>query len=419
MSRVITADIEKPRPGWIRRTLDGWYETGRGENRIAAMEGLRGLAIVLVFMCHFQMVILARLADVFQSRLAVTCAEIGGTGVDLFFLLSGMLIYRASMRPRVHYGRFMMRRIQRVYPTFLAVFVFYLVLSLVFHVGEHYKGNGLVDQLRYTVANLLFLPGVLDMPPIISAAWSLSYEFSFYLLIPILVRLLRLTAWGRVHRVAFWAALIIGYLAFVLLRPNFFPHYQAQDSSYVRFTLFLAGMIVEEVLSTHRGLKLLSVRTQAGLLVCAGIALGALIFSEIHTVKTLAHGSASHAGVRAILVLILYTAISFATLQPRGILQHLFNHVTLRWTGNISYSFYLIHGFTLNVLAVVVAHLPWAKSHPTLAAPLLLILAFAGSFAAATVLFLAIEKPFSLTHPKPIQDNQRPAAALETVESTS
>ncbi|SEC61037.1 acyltransferase family protein [Terriglobus roseus] len=416
---MTTADINTAGRGRTRRTLDGWYETGRGENRIAAMEGLRGLAIVLVFICHFQMVILSRLADVFQSRLAVTCAELGGTGVDLFFLLSGMLIYRASMRPRVHYGRFMMRRIQRVYPAFLAVFVFYLVLSLVFHMGEHYKGNGLLDQFRYTVANLLFLPGVLDMPPVISAAWSLSYEFSFYLLIPILVRLLRLTSWGRFHRVAFWAALIIGYIAFVLLRPNFFPHYHAQDSSYVRFTLFLAGMIVEEVLSTHRGLKLLSVRVQAALLLCAGIALGVLIYSEIHTVKTLAHGSPTHAGIRAILVLVLYTAISFATLQPRGILQNLFNHVTLRWTGNISYSFYLIHGFTLNVFAVVVAHLPWAKAHPTVAAPFLLVLAFAGSFAAATVLFLAIEKPFSLSHPKPVQDKLRPAAGLGTAESAS
>ena len=57
------------------------------------MEGLRGLAILLVFLCHYKIVILDRLSPAFSSAFFETTVQIGGTGVDLFFLLSGMLIY--------------------------------------------------------------------------------------------------------------------------------------------------------------------------------------------------------------------------------------------------------------------------------------------------------------------------------------
>ena len=395
------------------QVLGGWYETGRGENRVLAMEGLRGLAILLVFFCHFQMVILSRVAEVYQSRMATMCAEIGGTGVDLFFLLSGMLIYRAAMRPGVRYSRFLLRRVQRIYPTFLAVLAFYLVLSVGFHFGEHYKAIGALAQLRYIGANLLLLPGILDIPPVISAAWSLSYEFAFYLTLPILVRVFRMSSWGRTHRTLFWALIICGYLAFAASNPIRFPHYQFQDGSFVRFTLFLAGMILEEVLHAERGLRFLSPLMQRLLLLLAISALCGLIVSELHTVQTLAHHSLHHAVLRAVLVLIMYSVLSCLTLQPRGILATFFSHHSLRWTGNISYSFYLIHGFVLNVVAVAVAHVSWAKHHPATAAPILLILALLSTFVTATVLFLLVEKPLSLSAPKPrTMPHSEPLVAL-------
>lgn len=379
------------------RVLSGWYETSRGEQRVVAMEGLRGLAILLVFLCHFQMVVLAHLAEAFHSRLAVAGAELGGTGVDLFFLLSGMLIYRAAMRPNVHYLRFLSRRVQRIYPTFLAVLGFYLVLSMGLHVGEHYQTTGAADRLRYIAANLLLLPGIVDLPPVISAAWSLSYEFAFYLSIPVLVRLLHLRRWTRAHRLLFWSSLIVVYLAFALTHPQIFPQRRFQDATFVRFTLFLSGMIAEEVLETERGLRFLSTRMQMALLGAAGVAFGLLLRSEIRTVSTLAHRSVEHAVLRACLVLVIYLALTLATLQPKGILARLFSHTPLRWTGNASYSFYLIHGFVLNLVAALLPHLAWVRRHPFASAPMLFVVALASTAATATVLFLAVEKPFSLS----------------------
>ncbi len=380
--------------------LQGWYENVGGQNRMLAMEGLRGLAILLVFLCHFQMVILAKLG-VFQGEVAASVAEIGGTGVDLFFLLSGMLIYRAAMRPGLHYGRFLLRRIQRIYPTFLVVLTFYLVLSLVFHIGEHYQAVDLSHRLRYIGANLLLLPGIVDMPPVISAAWSLSYEFSFYLTLPILVRVFRMTDWGRAHRTFFWLAITIGYLIFAFMNPNHLlgpSHFQ--DRSFVRFSLFLSGMMLQEILQTQRGRQLLSHQFQYCLFGIAAVALASFAISELHTVHTASHHSVAHAVTRACLVLVLYSAISLMTLQPKGLLEQLFSYSPLRWVGNISYSFYLIHGFTLNVTATLFGHLSWSRHHPVASGVLLLFPTFLLTFSVATAVYLAVERPYSLSRKK-------------------
>src|SRR6266851_4703851 len=65
------------------------YETESGASRIVPMEGVRGWAVLLVFFVHFH------------------------------GAFHGYLIYGAVVRPRFNYARFMRRRVQRLYPTFL------------------------------------------------------------------------------------------------------------------------------------------------------------------------------------------------------------------------------------------------------------------------------------------------------------
>jgi exopolysaccharide production protein ExoZ len=376
--------------------LQRWYETDSSEKRILSMEGLRGLAITLVFICHFQIVVLERLSSSFHSKFYLVVAQLGGTGVDLFFLLSGMLIYRAAMKPGLHYGRFLLRRVQRIYPTFIVVLILYMVFSMFLHIGEHYRVAGFKSETAYLLENVFLLPGIVDLPPVISAAWSLSYEFIFYLTIPILVRVLVLRRWSRDQRATFWAVLILSYLGLVWMKPGLLPRYQYQDGSFVRFTLFLAGMIIEEALISDRVQRMLESKVQWGLLLISGAAAAALFVSEWRTVGTAGHDSKEHAVVRAFLVLIIYVGLALTALNANGLLTRLFNRALARWTGNISYSFYLIHGFTLNVLGAVIVHLAWVRQHASVAVAPLFALACMSTFAAATLLFLSVEKPYSL-----------------------
>jgi len=379
-----------------KHKLGNWYETDLGPSRILPMEGLRGLAIGLVFLCHFQIVILSRLSESFNSRFFLVMAQIGGTGVDLFFVLSGMLIYRAALKPGLKYGKFLRRRVVRIFPTFVVVLALYVVVLEVTHSGAHYHVVGFWANSLYILENLFLLPGVFNIPAIISAAWSLSYEFAFYLVIPILVVLLRARLWSGKSRALFWTALIPAYLLLVHSFPGWFPWSEHFDGSYVRFTLFLAGMAVEELLTSNRPERYLTRPVEWLLLIPAVLAFGALILSESLTVGLPIHDSPQHSSLRAALVVITYTCLVLLSLRSGSLLSRFFSNTPLRWTGNISYSLYLIHGFVLNGIALVVEHLSWIKTNPRLATPLLFVVSAAATFATTTILFLAIEKPISL-----------------------
>ena len=82
--------------------------------RISSMEGVRGLAVelVLVFFVHYHQLLSACLSEgTWQFQLSYFLGQIGHTGVDLFFLLSGYLIYGAAIRPSLDIGKFWRRRV--------------------------------------------------------------------------------------------------------------------------------------------------------------------------------------------------------------------------------------------------------------------------------------------------------------------
>jgi peptidoglycan/LPS O-acetylase OafA/YrhL len=134
-----------------------------------ALDGLRGVAILLVFGKH-----------------AFDWPEEGGLGVDLFFVLSGFLITsllleERSRRGRVSLRQFYRRRSLRLFPALFAMLLAYLAVKAA-------EGD-LVTTLRplavavsYT-ANLALANGS-TMPGELRHLWSLAQEEQFYLLWP-------------------------------------------------------------------------------------------------------------------------------------------------------------------------------------------------------------------------------------------
>src|SRR5579872_6063211 len=121
----------------IRAKLSDWFEisSGHGSDRFASMEGLRGLAILLVFCAHYYDIIWRDLHahSATLSTLGDALIGAGGTGVDLFFVLSGFLIYGAVLKSTFNFRKFLARRARRIYPAFLAVFALYLAISPFLH----------------------------------------------------------------------------------------------------------------------------------------------------------------------------------------------------------------------------------------------------------------------------------------------
>jgi peptidoglycan/LPS O-acetylase OafA/YrhL len=350
------------------------------------MEGMRGLAVLLVFFVHFHGLFSPYLqthSPLFGASLFL--GTIGHAGVDLFFLLSGFLIYGIVIQQGGSVFRFLKRRVKRIYPAFLAVFLLYLALSAMFPAENKIHGS-VPAKLVYIAENVLLLPGVFNISPIITVAWSLSYEFLFYLLLPFIIIGLRLRSWSGNRRLVWWLAVWVGYLLLPLVVP----------AIPIRFAMFFAGMTLYEV-SIHPFFH--KRLTATGELFAALTFIASLIVLFFTTGSHAAQGMlgaplpTGSVGAAA-LSLGCFTLALFA-FQFDGIAKSVFSWTPIRWMGNISYSYYLIHGLTLKALARVLRTMfpPEADAFFFVA---LLFLSLATTWTTATILFVFVERKYSL-----------------------
>lgn len=352
------------------RGLRALFEVGHGGHRqIRSMEGLRGLAVFLVFLVHF-----VTLAEPWlQPGTLVWSAAghlraVGHAGVDLFFVLSGYLIYGTLIvkpRPLLPYA---LRRAQRIYPAFLAVLALYLILSWLFP-GESKLPSGVLATGAYLTANLLLLPGLFPIEPIITVAWSLSYEAFYYVAVPLVIGLLRLRRWPRSSRIVFFLVLAFTGLVWAHLGSG----------SHVRLVMFVAGILLFEALARES-------RAWPGWLGLLALALALTAFDQVPA------GPLRYAVLLLGFFLLCYSAFSGA-----GMTARVFCWTPLRWLGNMSYSYYLIHGLALKAGFMLLAKLlPTAHPWNGLAFSGMLMLMFGITLIPSTLLFALVERPYSL-----------------------
>jgi peptidoglycan/LPS O-acetylase OafA/YrhL len=184
------------------------YPQGQS-GHVPALDGIRGLAILMVMLYHLTLPPAAAL-----DRVWAGIASFGWAGVDLFFVLSGFLITGILFDAKggKHYFRnFYARRTLRIFPLYYAVMMVLLVIvpRLPFaHAARYAAASG--DQIWYWTYLSNFALGwrhewnlgSLDL------AWSLAIEEQFYLLWPAVVFLL-----GRRALIGICGAVIVAALA--------------------------------------------------------------------------------------------------------------------------------------------------------------------------------------------------------------
>lgn len=154
---------------------------------IPELDGLRGIAILLVLVSHFGY--FHPVGGLETVVLDITHA--GWTGVDLFFALSGFLITGIlldSKDERRYFRNFYIRRTLRIFPLYFTyLLVFFHVLVPVAH---HFKVWGNVvpkGEIWYWLYCTNFLY-VFDLgTQMLGPFWSLAVEEQFYLVWPLLV----------------------------------------------------------------------------------------------------------------------------------------------------------------------------------------------------------------------------------------
>lgn len=374
------------------------YEVSGGSSRLIPMEGMRGFAVFMVFFVHLHALFGIWLrSDPGLFDVSAALGNLGNVGVDLFFVLSGYLIYGALLRKSTPYLKFVKRRVERIYPTFLAVFGAYIALSLIFPDRSKIHGH-LIPVTLYVLENLLLLPGIFSIQPIITVAWSLSYEFFFYLSIPLIVQIGHIRSWRRPARVIFFVVLFAGYLLYAFWAPR----------SHARMLMFVAGIFLFELLDCGRVDAKLTRRGEL-------IALSAFIFSLVfvfiydthpawlYFLPRLQGGSNILPGVPTIQgpykVIVLGAGLLLLTLYSlcfRGFLARFFSWLPLRYLGNMSYSYYLVHGLTLQGVMLVASFVLPAEMRNVWTYFLIVPFAFGATLVSATLLFVLVEKPISL-----------------------
>ncbi len=155
-----------------------------------ALDGLRGLAVLLVLAYHCPRLLLPGVAQVQKA---------GDTGVDVFFVLSGFLITMLLLRDRHGTGAstqsllgyFYLKRVLRIFPLYyVAIGLYWLKV----HVSPDPLAAGLYsDFLPYL--STYMIDAALGWGnggfPAFGIAWSLGVEEKFYLLWPFVVLLLK------------------------------------------------------------------------------------------------------------------------------------------------------------------------------------------------------------------------------------
>lgn len=357
---------------WIKNTFEISHTN---QTTIRSMEGIRGLAVFLVFLVHYVSLINPWLLESSAtSRAAKYIHSIGNIGVDLFFVLSGYLIYGTLIKKHRPFKSYIFRRIQRIYPTFTVVLVIYIALSFVFPAeskipAEWKEGTVLIVQ------NYLLMPGLFNVTPIITVAWSLSYEFFYYLLIPVLITLLSMRLWNSRERVLFFASISLFFFGLFSIHGG--P---------VALLMFVPGILLHEAIESKFIKSLPPVGLPSLLLAIASVA----AINELD----------AHGWLRYVLLYVLFFIFCLECFQLSGFTNRMFCSPPLRWLGNMSYSYYLIHGLALKAVFAFLDKVYPPAQEDSLMFWLLLPPIFCLTLIPSTMLFIFVEKPYSLM-PKP------------------
>jgi peptidoglycan/LPS O-acetylase OafA/YrhL len=171
------------------------HASAAAEARDPRLDGLRGLAILLVMLYHTTHYGFAQTPP---AKALTIVPSVGWSGVDLFFVLSGFLITGILLTAKdgtTYYRAFYARRVLRIFPLYYATLAFFLLVvpqvELFSHVDYFWNPGASREQFWYW----LYLSNVQTAitgafhHQMLGITWSLAIEEHFYLFWPLVVRL--------------------------------------------------------------------------------------------------------------------------------------------------------------------------------------------------------------------------------------
>lgn len=354
---------------------------------IRSLTGLRGIAALLIAIYHFGA---ARIPSPAFPRFDLTGAYLA---VDAFFMLSGFVLaynYNGKFAARFStysYFDFLIRRVARIYPAYLAFLLLYLLKMVVNISGDN--PFRLYEPWDF-IGNILMINGWgISMRPIIGPSWSVSAEMACYFIFPFMLYLMSSPRW----RIIFTVPIIVAaLLALHHANIGVTGTLDIIDGSTLwpllrAFCGFLTGIMLFQIDARYHA----RLSPYMDIITMSALFAGALLW---------AFGGSDLLKFMVIALLVL----GLTQDSPLG--NRLFGNPPVHYLGEISYSLYLCHSLCIPIaLKIGVATMPFVGDLATytlcLTAYLVMILALAamaypileiGGKKAAMGLYVALQR---------------------------
>lgn len=281
----------------------------------------------------------------------------GGHGVDLFFVISGFIIFYATHGAGLTPAAFLRRRVERIVPLYFfvisAVTILAVTLPATFGTPDWFT-------LRHILKSLAFIAFTDGEMPVVYLGWSLEYEMYFYLAVALLM--------ARTRDV--WRNIVIIFSALVAV-----GRIPGVDTTLGNYRFFTDPMILEFVFGVIVGILFVHGRVSWPIQAAVACAIAALLVTD----------AADRAIVFGLPSACLVAAAAFAS---RKRIDPSWPERALARLGDASYSIYLAQVETVSLASASIASLIPAIP------PLLLVSVTTGIVVALGLLLnILVERP--------------------------
>jgi peptidoglycan/LPS O-acetylase OafA/YrhL len=327
--------------------------------RIKELDALRGIAALGVVFFHYT---LGRP----QAQLGF---NLGITGVDLFFMISGFVIFMSIQN--IHSGlEFVVNRFTRLYPTYWTCVTLTAILQLVLIINS--SENWFDLSLSKYIVNLTMFQHYFKVNDIDGSYWTMIIEMEFYLFILLLIVSRQIK---HITLISMILVVTIGLYSIFLEKQ--FPTINELINYWVRlfahFPLFVAGIAFYKI-KQHEGkwftnylIIALCFVVQASLYNNSTKASSFISFNEYVMMLSIYF---------LVFILIAHQKLKYIASKP------------LLFLGKISFALYLIHQFMSNEIII-----PLVLNHIIQNFWIAAIIALIVSLSLASVITYCIEIP--------------------------
>jgi peptidoglycan/LPS O-acetylase OafA/YrhL len=306
----------------------------RTSTHIPALDGLRGLAILLVLLFHFTS---DGGGSTWVGVITRWVSRLGWCGVDLFFVLSGFLITGIlfDAKGSAHYFRnFYMRRVLRIFPLYYGALLVIFVIIPIWRPMNGPQDQRLMQNQHWLWIYAANIPQAItnDWPLETSWVklnhfWSLAIEEHFYLVWPAIV-----FAFGRKTLMRICAGCIVVALLLRILVYFYWNDTAAYVLTPCRMDELAMGAMVALAARGPGGIAALlrPARWAAAILFVLLFAIWLLRMEDLNYTV-------------ALTVLAAFFAALLVVAVAGAVASRVFSNTVLRFFGKYSYGIYVFH----------------------------------------------------------------------------